>query len=433
MKDFILPDNNEQLASKLELATEAFILPDIGEGIVECEITSWLVKPGDTVKEDQAIVEVMTDKALVEIPAKYTGKITKLYYKEGEIAAVHSPLFEQEIEKTKKPQDPTKADTKQAHTTQAHTSKVLASPAVRRVARELGIDLQEVVGSGTKGRVLKHDLHSFNKLENAQTQDLSLVAEGTCSLVAEAKNAADLKLVARHGYDREETITGIRAAMAKQMSHSIKNAVHFTVSDELCMDKLIAMRKLLQSEFEKESIKLSFMPFFIKALSMAIDRYPILNSRFNAELSTINYLASHNIGIAVDSKIGLLVPNIKNVETKSIYDIAIELNAIIEKAREGKLSHHDLSGGTITLSNIGAIGGMSATPIINPPEVAIAALGKTQKLPRFNEKGEVSASHIMMVNWSGDHRIIDGATMVRFNNLWMSLLQEPEKMLVKLR
>jgi 2-oxoisovalerate dehydrogenase E2 component (dihydrolipoyl transacylase) len=226
---------------------------------------------------------------------------------------------------------------------------------------------------------------------------------------------------------------GIKAAMAKQMLASVTTIPHFTVSDELVMDELIALRQALKPQFEKEGVKLSFMPFFIKALSLALHEFPVVNSRLNKDETELHYLRSHNIGMAVDSKIGLLVPNIKNVQNLSLFEVAKECDRIIASAREGKLSNADLSNGTISISNIGAIGGMTATPVINKPEVAIVALGKTQKLPRFDETGEVFAQSIMMLNWSGDHRVIDGATMVRFNNLWMSYLQSPQLMLMHLK
>jgi 2-oxoisovalerate dehydrogenase E2 component (dihydrolipoyl transacylase) len=233
--------------------------------------------------------------------------------------------------------------------------------------------------------------------------------------------------------NRVESIRGIRAAMAKQMMASVSTIPHFTVSDELCMDKLITLRQQLKPEFEQMGVKLSFMPFFIKALSLALQQYPIVNSRLNPEATELTYLSAHNIGLAVDSKIGLMVPNIKNVQHLSLLEIAKELNRIIVAAREGKLAKADLQDGSISISNIGAIGGITATPVINKPEVAIVALGKTQQLPRFDEHGNVHASNVLMVNWSGDHRVIDGATMVKFNNLWLDYLTHPERMLVHLR
>jgi 2-oxoisovalerate dehydrogenase E2 component (dihydrolipoyl transacylase) len=172
------------------------------------------------------------------------------------------------------------------------------------------------------------------------------------------------------------------------------------------------------------------MPFFMKAMSLAIKEYPLVNSQVNEDCTELTYFNDHNIGMAVDSKVGLLVPNIKQVQTKSILGLANDIMRLTNDARSGRVASDDLKGGTITISNIGAIGGTVATPIINKPEVAIVALGKLQQLPRFNAKGEVEARSIMQVSWSGDHRVIDGGTIARFCNLWKSFLEKPSNMLV---
>jgi 2-oxoisovalerate dehydrogenase E2 component (dihydrolipoyl transacylase) len=451
--------------------TESFLLPDIGEGIVECEIVKWSIAEGDEVEEDQVVVEVMTDKAVVEIPAKYPGKITKLHYQQGDIAKVHFPLFDQTIDNDEATQateksgsqhhatanqpthDNTRSDSLKntasnssgvnplAHHKQGEnfeapvdSPRAIASPAVRRLARELGVSLGEVAGSGKKGRIVKADLLAENdkasqasQTDDAKPSDQSAATRYPSSVKASENGSNAINA------DRVEPIKGIRAVMAKQMLASVSTIPHFSVSDELVMDKLIALRASLKPEFETQGIKLSFMPFFIKALSLSMLEFPIINSRLNNDANELTYVASHNIGMAVDSKIGLLVPSIKNVQQLSLKEVAIEVNRIIDSARMGKLANTDLTGGTISISNIGAIGGITATPVINKPEVAIVALGKTQKLPRFGNDGSVFAQSIMMVNWSGDHRVIDGATMVKFNNLWMDYLAHPEKMLVNLR
>jgi 2-oxoisovalerate dehydrogenase E2 component (dihydrolipoyl transacylase) len=183
----------------------------------------------------------------------------------------------------------------------------------------------------------------------------------------------------------------------------------------------------------KEGVKLSFMPFFIKAMSLALQQFPIINSQVNDNCTEITYFDDHNIGIAVDSKIGLVVPNIKAVQHLSLFEIAQKVNELISFAREGKLKNTDLKGGTISISNIGVLGGTVATPVINAPESAIVALGKIQRLPRFDENDIVKAVNIMHVSWSGDHRVIDGATMVKFNNVWKSYLENPITMLAMTR
>lgn len=402
-----------------------FILPDIGEGIVECEVVKWLVAEGQEIVEDQPVVEVMTDKALVEIPAKYSGVVTKLYYAEGNIAKVHSPLFEMKIEEdgveleaAEKPSvteisSGGESTSQQMHTTVAikDTGKALASPAVRRLARELEVDLSQIAGSGDKGRVLKDDLIVTS---SPIIQPVTITPVTT-------------------GGKRVEPVRGIQAAMAKHMMHSVFTVPHFSVSEEIEMDNLIDARAQLKQSFEKEGVKLSFMPFFIKAMSLALEQFPIINSQINADCSEVTYFDDHNIGLAVDSKIGLVVPNIKGVQQLSLLEVAKKANELVDLARQGKLSSGDLKGGTISISNIGVLGGTVATPVINAPESAIVALGKIQRLPRFDANDAVKAVNIMHVSWSGDHRIIDGATMVRFNNLWKSYLENPITMLAMTR
>lgn len=412
-----------------------FILPDIGEGIVECELVEWLVAEGDVIEEDQPVADVMTDKALVQIPAKDAGKVVKLYYAKGEIAKVHEPLYQIEtasnasvsvaVVKTEAP------EMEQVVAAQPETSakkgKALASPAVRRLAREANIDIAKVPGSGKKGRVMKEDIHAFLNGKSNSVPAPQTAVESKANVTPTAPVAIAT------GGTRVEPIRGVKAAMAKQMTQSVFTIPHFTVSEEIEMDVLIALRKQLKPEFEGKDVKLTFMPIFIKALSMALKQFPIINAQVNDECTEVTYFDDHNIGMAVDSKIGLLVPNVKQVQNKSLFEVAVEVNRIVEQAREGRLSQDDLKGGTISISNIGVLGGTTATPVINKPESAIVALGKMQRLPRFDENGNVKAVNIMMVSWSGDHRIIDGATMVRFNNLWKSYLENPYLLLAEMK
>jgi 2-oxoisovalerate dehydrogenase E2 component (dihydrolipoyl transacylase) len=417
-----------------------FILPDIGEGIVECEVVKWLVAEGQNILEDQPVVEVMTDKALVEIPSKYSGVVTKFYYAEGNIAKVHSPLFAMQIIEDDTLRDVSSAVTPEikdiklkssnnitttsqisADVNKENTGKALASPAVRRLARELDVDLSQITGSGDKGRVLKDDIIDVS-LPEVQPAILTPSTPSTPSTQVSQITT---------GGEHVEPIRGIQAAMAKHMMHSVFTVPHFSVSEEIQLDKLIEARSQLKDVFEKEGVKLSFMPFFIKAMSLALQQFPIINSQVNDSCTEITYFDDHNIGIAVDSKIGLVVPNIKGVQHLSLFEIAQKVNELISLAREGKLKSADLKGGTISISNIGVLGGTVSTPVINAPESAIVAMGKIQRLPRFDENDQVKAVNIMQVSWSGDHRIIDGATMVRFNNLWKKYLENPLYMLAK--
>ncbi len=417
---------------------EDFLLPDIGEGIVECEVVDWLVKEGDMIAEDQPICDVMTDKALVQIPAKYAGKVLKLYTAKGDIAKVHAPLFaiERQAEAgvvsttaaavAAPAAAVTVATAPTAAMVAAGSHKAVASPAVRRLARELNIDLTQVPGSGAKGRVYKEDVQKFVAAP-------ATAAKAACAVAAAGKAATVAVSASTDGGRRVEPIKGIKAAMARQMAESVATIPHFTYCEEIDLTELIALRLSLKDGLAKQGVKLTMMPFFMKAMSLALNEFPILNSQVNADCSEITYFTDHNIGIAVDSKVGLLVPNIKGCQHKSIVDIANDLTKLTDLAREGRVSPADLKGGTITISNIGAIGGTVATPIINKPEVAIVALGKVQQLPRFDSKGHVVARSIMQISWSGDHRVIDGGTIARFTNLWKKYLEEPSSMLIAMR
>jgi len=406
-----------------------FILPDIGEGIVECELVEWLVKEGDTIIEDQPVADVMTDKALVQIPAMHSGIIDKLFYQQGEIAKVHEPLFSMTADS-----EPTSTSSKEAvsdtptavtiaeikqevkavvNTEQsvepkqaATKGKAVASPAVRRVARELDVNISEVAGSGKKGRVYKDDVVAHEQGGGLISTQTSISAT------------------------RVEPIRGIKAVMAKAMVESVSTIPHFTYCEEIDMTELIKLRLELKEVYAKQDIKLTMMPFFMKAISLALKEFPVINSQVNDDCSELTYFNDHNIGMAVDSKVGLLVPNVKQVQHKSILALATDITRLTTDARSGRVQATDLKGGTITISNIGAIGGTVATPIINKPESAIVALGKLQTLPRFNDKGEVEARSIMQVSWSGDHRVIDGGSIARFCNLWKSFLEKPSNMLM---
>ena len=432
------PDVKAQPAATAASGSEDFILPDIGEGIVECEIVEWLVAEGDEIAEDQPVCDVMTDKALVQIPAKYSGTVTKLYYAKGDIAKVHAPLFAMqhagsvapaaaptaEASKAASANCPVKASASAAAAPAAQ-GKALASPAVRRLARELNVDISKVPGSGDKGRVYKDDVRAF--------ADGSSTAAKPVQPGAQTTGATATSTAAPTGGSRTEPIKGIKAAMARQMVDSVSTIPHFTYCEEIDLTELIALRLSLKDQYAKQGVKLTMMPFFIKALSLAINQFPVMNARVNSDCTELTYLEDHNIGIAVDSKVGLLVPNIKGCQSKSVVDIANELTRITEQAREGRVSPADLKGGTISISNIGALGGTVATPIINKPELAIVALGKVQALPRFNAKGEVEARQLMQISWSGDHRIIDGGTIARFTNLWKQYLEQPAAMLMAMR
>ncbi|WP_192036915.1 dihydrolipoyllysine-residue acetyltransferase [Halomonas sp. YLGW01] len=426
-----------------------FILPDIGEGIVECEVVEWRIQEGDEIAEDQPVVDVMTDKALVEITAPEAGRVTRLHYQQGEQARVHKPLFaylpEEQAAATAEPAAAQPQETQQAGPAdksavaspsapqQGHVSaqasgtfgRIPASPAVRRLVREHALSLAAIPGSGKDGRVLKDDVLRFleqggHNEAHRQPPSTEVAAPSTAEATAVSGNV------------RVEPLKGIRAVMARRMVESASTIPHFAYGDEIDVTELLALRERLKPQAEALGVRLTLMPFFMKALALAVQEFPILNSRLNDDVTEIHYQSACNIGMAVDGRAGLMVPNVKGVEGKSLLAIAGEIARLTHEAREGRVQQADLKGGTISISNIGALGGTYATPIINAPEVAIVAIGKTQRLPRFDADGQVVSRAIMTATWSGDHRLIDGGTIARFVNRWKGYLESPQSMLLHL-
>jgi 2-oxoisovalerate dehydrogenase E2 component (dihydrolipoyl transacylase) len=438
-------------ASNLSTAASGvvqFKLADVGEGIAEVEILKWFIAEGDTVNEFDPLCEVQTDKATLPITSRYTGKVKKLHYKEGDVAKVGTFLMDIEVSggaaKTDAPAASAPKQQQQAAkpastSTQKGTPdydsnvietrsgplKVLAAPAVRHMARKHSIDLSNLPGTGRDGRVRKEDLLNFIQNGSAvQTQ------QQQSQTPVKAAPAAAAPSVSRT--DRVVPLRGHAKVMAQTMTASLK-IPHFGYCDEVRMDGLMELRKRMKHLAEEKGVKLSYLPFMIKAASMGLKKYPVLNSSINESLTEITYKASHNIGFATDTPNGLVVPNIKNVQDLSIFEIATELNRLIKAAKDNKLSKNDLTGGTFSLSNIGTIGGTYAKPVIVSPEVCIGALGKIQKLPRFDDHDRVVPMHLMQVSWSADHRVIDGATMANFSNLWKLYLEQPDLMLAELK
>ncbi len=412
-----------------------FLLPDIGEGIVECEVVEWRVAEGDTIEEDQPIVEVMTDKALVEITAPEAGTVTNLYVAQGKIAKVHAPLYAYQAAgqmnsdtaatEQAPPAPPSShgvaADEnspppKSQAVTSAAAGKVPASPAVRRLVREHNLALSEISGSGKDGRVLKEDVLAHLNAPAVSHQTASVSMPSSTGLAP----------------SKVEPLRGVRAVMAKRMVEAASSIPHFHYGEEIDVTELLALRERLKPQVEAKGERLTLMPFFMKAMALAVAETPIINAQLNSEANELSYYDQCNIGMAVDSKAGLLVPNVKGVEGLTLFEIAKEVGRLTNAAREGRVEQADLKGGTISISNIGALGGTYAAPIINAPEAAIVAIGKTQWLPRFDEHGAVQRRAILTVTWAGDHRFIDGGTIARFCNAWKGFLEAPESMLLHL-
>lgn len=418
-----------------------FNLADIGEGIMEVEVLEWFIEEGQTINQFDKVAQVQSDKASVEITSRYDGVVKKLHYGVGDMAQVGAPLIDisvkgvagdtataavpkekDEVAETAVPKQETGSNRSQV---ESSFKKVLTTPAVRHLARQNGIDLTRVPATGKNGRVLKEDVLNFLKGGEVSTVQTPATVTPVATAAA-ATHTVPLTAGKEEEGDRVEPVRGIMRAMIKSMTASTQ-IPHLGLSDEVQMDNLMALREQIKSLSTEE--RLTFMPFFIKAASLALEQYPILNAQLSGDQTQIIYKTGHNIGIAMDTPQGLLVPNIKNVNKLSVFEIAKELNRLIVLGKEGRLGQEELKGGTFTLSNIGTIGGTYASPILTSPEVGIGAIGKTQKLPRYNEKGEVEPVSIMYISWSADHRIIDGATIARFSNLWKDLIENPLRIL----
>ncbi|CAH2107418.1 unnamed protein product [Euphydryas editha] len=416
--------------------TVAFKLSDIGEGIREVVIKEWFVKEGDKVQQFDNICEVQSDKAAVTITSRYDGVVTKLYHAVDETALVGQPLVDIELENSgdenvapeNKPDDAIKDSTK-AENVNMQKVKVLTTPAVRRIAAQFKVDLSTVNATGKNGRLLKEDLLSHLNITADNSNDVpksDLSVQAIPIPVNEASAKTEILL-----QDKIVPVTGFTKAMVKSMTEAMK-IPHFVFSDEYDVTKLVKARESLKELVQKLNIKLTYMPVIIKAASLSLLQYPIINSSLDNACDNIIYKASHNIGVAMDTPNGLVVPVIKNVQTKSIIEIAKELNSLQEKGSKNQLGLNDLTGGTFTISNIGIVGGTYTKPVILPPQVSIGALGKIQVLPRFDSEGNVIKAHILSVSWSADHRVIDGVTMARFSNQLKEYLEEPYKLLLDL-
>jgi 2-oxoisovalerate dehydrogenase E2 component (dihydrolipoyl transacylase) len=423
-----------------------FILPDIGEGIKEVQVLEWFVKEGDKVAEFDDICEVQSDKAAVKITSRYDGVVKKIHYDVDTIATVGAPLVDISVEgdgdatptHDQQSTTPTPTPKQQKDSSTPAAGKVLATPAVRRIAAENNINLATVPATGKDGRVLKEDILLYiEKLKAPATPvpqptpsvDVPVAPAHTLTTPTPPIAAPERILFTA---DREEPIKGFKRTMVKTMTQS-GNIPQFGYCDEIEMTELVRLRLAVKDIYSIRGISLSYMPFIVKAVSMSLHYFPVLNSHVDEACTVVTTKASHNIGVAMDTKDGLIVPNIKDVQNKSVVEIAAEMQQLMQLGSSGQLGPSDLTGGTFSLSNIGAIGGTYARPLLLPPEVAIGALGKISVLPRFDNEGEVVPAHIMQVSWSADHRVIDGATVARFSNMFKSYIENPGCMVMEMK
>jgi 2-oxoisovalerate dehydrogenase E2 component (dihydrolipoyl transacylase) len=423
---------------------QEFLLAPVGEGISEVEIIQFYVKPGDKVSQFDKIVDVQTDKATVEITSRYDGIVKSVNYEIGKIAKVGTSLITLEVDESVE-DSADSADSKVNDSIDSSSAKpsvaestnknenVLTIPAVRRLAKENNIDLSQVIPTGPGGRILKEDVLKYmnQSASPASNENSAKVNETKTKSIQDVKIAHAVKS-SFIGADTVHKISGIQRIMVKSMSAAVQIPA-FGLNEDVIMNQLINVRNSLKSEAQKHGIKLSYLPFLIKSASQALKHYPMINSFVNEDCTEVTMKAEHNIGIAMDTPRGLLVPNVKRVQDLSILEIAAELNRLQALGAEGKLGQEELSNGTFTLSNIGSIGGRYASPIIFVPQVAIGALGKTQVVPRYDSNGSLYPCSVLPVSWSADHRVIDGAAMTRFSNLFKKYIENPEIMLLESR
>lgn len=430
------------------MAVFEFKLPDIGEGIHEGEIVKWFVKDGDTVKEDDILLEVQNDKAVVEIPAPVDGTVKEVKVSEGTVAVVGDVLITFDIEgdapageEEAAPEQP-KAEEKTEETVQAdvkedgprevqlHKSeRVIAMPSIRKYAREKGVDIREVKGSGDNGRVLKEDIDAF---ANGEAPAAEATTEKTESVAPAAAAKTEIKPYesATPELETREKIRGIRKAISKAMVNSKHTAPHVTLMDEVDVTKLVALRKEFKQVAADQGVKLTYLPFVVKALTAAAKAYPAINASIDDVNEEIVYKNYYNIGIAADTDNGLVVPVVKEADRKSIYALATKINELAGKAREGKLAGDDMKGGSITITNIGSAGGQWFTPVINHPEVAILGIGRIAEKAVVKD-GEIVAAPVLALSFSFDHRLIDGATAQNALNMVKRLLQDPALLMME--
>lgn len=397
-------------------------LAQTGEGIAECELLKWFVKEGDPVEEFQPLCEVQSDKATIEITSRFKGKVALISHSPGDIIKVGETLVKLAVEDANDAPLQVSSDTPGNVEPSGSKPKLdslvgaLSTPAVRNLAKDLGIDINLVIGSGKDGRVLKEDVLQFSgQKENAFDP---VPSENTVT----ASNFED-QIVPLRGFNR---------AMVKTMTMATK-VPHFHFVEEINCDALVKLKHFFKENNTDSTVKHTFLPTLIKSLSMSLTKYPFVNGCFNEESLEIILKGSHNIGVAMATEHGLVVPNIKNVQSLSLLEITKELSRLQHLATNNKLSPEDVTGGTITLSNIGAIGGKFGSPLLNLPEVAIIALGRIEKVPKFKEDGSVYPASTMMVNIAADHRVLDGATVARFCCQWKEYIEKPELLMLQMR
>ncbi|KAK3001558.1 hypothetical protein RJ639_021181 [Escallonia herrerae] len=458
-------------------------LAQTGEGIVECELLKWFVEEGNQVEEFQPLCEVQSDKATIEITSRYKGQVSQILHVPGDIVKVifltvgetllkmvvgASSISNQTCDLENLisvGSDTSDSDEEGSLFENTEAGRALSTPAVRNLAKQMGIDINEVCGTGKGGRILREDVLKYvSEKGNFKELPASLGATSAEQMASGGANgfgyqdkklplSSVVRIELHTSVSRDElhqhgcngvvefvAFLGISGRISRGFQRAMVNSMtlaasipHFYFVEEINCDALMELKTLFQHENSDSEVKHTFLPVMIKALSMALSKYPMLNSCFSEELHEVTLKGSHNIGVAMATKNGLVVPNIKKVQSLSILEITKELSRLQQLALANKLSPGDISGGTITLSNIGSIGGKFGSPLINVPEVSIIAIGRIQKIPYFGDDGTTYPMSAMTVSIGADHRVLDGATIARFCNEWKLYIEKPELLMLHMR
>nr|WP_274528532.1 2-oxo acid dehydrogenase subunit E2 [Paenibacillus piscarius] len=421
--------------------------PELGEGLHEGEIIKMHIKVGDKITDDDIIMEVQNDKAVVEVPSPVNGTVVEVFAKDGQVCRVGEVVAVIAAEGDVPHQEGGHAEASGAQgaapsqaaapaaAVPAPDREVLATPSVRKFARDKGVDISKVNGSGKNGKITLEDVEAFLKGGSAAPAAAAPAASAPAAaeaLQAKAKEAASAPAASGNANLEEERVPfkGIRKAIANAMVKSAYTAPHVTIMDEVDVTELVAFRARMKPVAEKKGVKVTYLPFIVKALVAASRQFPALNAMIDEAANEIVYKKYYNIGIATDTDNGLIVPVIKDADRKSIWMIASAISDLAVRGRDGKLAPHEMKGSTISITNIGSAGGMFFTPIINFPEVAILGTGRITEKPVV-KNGEIVAAPVMALSLSFDHRIIDGATAQNFMNYIKTLLANPDMLVME--
>ncbi|MET0983812.1 MAG: dihydrolipoamide acetyltransferase family protein [Steroidobacteraceae bacterium] len=401
-----------------------FKLPDLGEGTVEAEIVSWRVKPGDQVNEEDTIAEVMTEKAVVEVPAPVTGKVISITGQPGDRVPVGAELIVFETspdagaeaaqasstDQTKVPKAESSAARKsQQQPAEARTGRVLTSPAIRRQAREAGIDLTSVAGTGPNGRIVRGDIQ-------AMVREQSSAPSPSATRKTRADEITEVKVI------------GLRRVIAQRMSEATRNIPHFSYVEEVDVTALEALRTDLNSELEPAE-QLTYLPFLVIAMTRALTEFPQCNALYDADGGMLLQHSAVHVGIATQTPDGLKVPVVRDAHNKTLWEIASEARRVSEAARTNRATREELSGSTITVTSLGKLGGIASTPIINAPEMAIIGVNRAVERPVVHA-GAIAVRRMMNLSSSFDHRFIDGHVAASLIHAVKNYLENPARMFV---